>query len=121
MPAWNETDDRKLLLACIKLSNQTPNWDEVGALIGRTGESIRQRYMKLKKEAGEFTATANDDGSAAPPTVATPTPRKRKSKAKSKKAASDEEDDDDEGTPLIKKTKKSQKVIKAEEEEEAEA
>ncbi|KAG9697162.1 hypothetical protein KCU95_g16936, partial [Aureobasidium melanogenum] len=118
MPAWNETDDRKLLLACIKLSNQTPNWDEVGALIGRTGESIRQRYMKLKKEAGEFTAGATDDGSAAPPV--TPAPRKRKAKAKSKKAASDD-DDDDEGTPLTKKTKKSQKVIKAEDEDEEEA
>ena len=110
------------------LKNQTPNWDEVGTLIGRTGESIRyvclytfyslpmltfssQRYMKLKKEAGEFTAGAgSEDGAAAPAAVATPTPRKRKPKAKAKKAES-----------LTKKSKQSKKAVKNEDENEDEA
>jgi hypothetical protein len=120
------------------LKNQTPNWDEVGTLIGRTGESIRyvflsfrysnptltsssQRYMKLKKEAGEFTAASgSEDGAAAPTAAATPTPRKCKPKPKAKKAESDDEDED-EGTPLTKKSKQSKKIVKNEDEDEDEA
>lgn len=140
MAPWNDTEDRQLLLSVISVAQVNPNWEEVSKQMGKTKEAVRyyrphyccdlsltccssQRFAKLKKEAGEITATgsATDDGSAAHSTVATPTPRKRKSKAKAKKAASDEEDDDDEGTPLIKKTKKSQKIVKTEDEDEAEA
>ncbi|KAH0373115.1 hypothetical protein KCU65_g564, partial [Aureobasidium melanogenum] len=124
MAPWNDTEDRQLLLSVISVAQVNPNWEEVSKQMGKTKEAVRQRFAKLKKEAGEITANgaATDDGSAAAPAAATPTPRKRKSKAKSKKAASDD-DDDHEGTPLTKKTKKSQKIIKAEDEdvEEAEA
>ncbi|KAG9651527.1 hypothetical protein KCU64_g8680, partial [Aureobasidium melanogenum] len=123
MAPWNDTEDRQLLLSVISVAQVNPNWEEVSKQMGKTKEAVRQRFAKLKKEAGEITSTGavTDDGSAAPSTVATPTPRKRKTKAKAKKAASYEEDDDDEGTPLTKKTKKSQKIVKAEDEDEDEA
>ncbi|KAK6008621.1 hypothetical protein QM012_000524 [Aureobasidium pullulans] len=114
MAPWNDTEDRQLLLSVISVARVNPNWEEVSKQMGKTKEAVRQRFAKLKKEAGENTAAgaaAGDDDS-----VATPVPRKRKSKAKK-----DEEDDDDEDTPLTKKTKKSQKVIKAEDEDEDEA
>ena len=38
---WTDADDRKLLLSVIGLAQVAPNWDAVGAVLGRTGESVR--------------------------------------------------------------------------------
>jgi hypothetical protein len=126
MPCWTDTDDRKLLLAVIALTHVAPEWEDVGAQMGRTGESVRyastrrapchtltyvcsQRFAKLKKEAGDAsTATA----------VVPATPRKRKpAKAKAKKTAVVEDDgeDDEEPTPLPKKAKKVKAEVDDEE------
>ncbi|CAD0099343.1 unnamed protein product [Aureobasidium mustum] len=118
MAPWNDTEDRQLLLSVISVAQVNPNWEEVSKQMGKTKEAVRQRFAKLKKEAGEITTTAAAEDGASP--VSTPAPRKRKTKAKAKKAASDDEDED-EGTPLTKKSKQPKKIVKTEDEDEDEA
>lgn len=38
---WNDNDDRQLLLAIIQLTGVTPDWKEVGPMLGKTPEAVR--------------------------------------------------------------------------------
>ncbi|THZ20007.1 hypothetical protein D6C91_04897 [Aureobasidium pullulans] len=115
MAPWNDSEDRQLLLSVITLAQVNPNWDDVATQMGKTKEAVRQRFAKLKKEAGDPPAAASAS-TAAP--AAAPTPRKRKPKLKAKKAASaDDDEDEDEGTPITKRPKVKREAQDDEEEE----
>ncbi|THX92029.1 hypothetical protein D6D08_02764 [Aureobasidium pullulans] len=116
MAPWNDSEDRQLLLSVITLAQVNPNWDDVATQMGKTKEAVRQRFAKLKKEAGDPSATAASASTAAP--AAAPTPRKRKPKLKAKKATSaDDDEDEDEGTPITKRPKVKREAQDDEEEE----
>ncbi|KAI5272917.1 hypothetical protein E4T47_03874 [Aureobasidium subglaciale] len=100
MAPWNDTEDRKMLLYIIANANVTSDWDMVATHLNKTKDAVRQRFMKLKKEAGDLAAGSVDakDGGGTAAAAATASTRKRKGKATMLA-----EDDEDDVTPIPKK------------------
>ena len=41
MAPWNDTEDRRLLLAIVQATSPAPNWDEIALKLGKTRETVR--------------------------------------------------------------------------------
>ncbi|KAF1350787.1 hypothetical protein BDV97DRAFT_156325 [Delphinella strobiligena] len=67
---WDAAADRQLLLAIIQTTNPSPSWPVIGRMIGKTAESARQHYAKLKKENASTPNNGTDATNGADDAVA---------------------------------------------------
>ncbi|GAB7343680.1 hypothetical protein MBLNU457_1667t1 [Dothideomycetes sp. NU457] len=103
MASWAAEDDRRLFLAILVGSDiATPKWDNI-KMAGRTKESMRQRFQKLRKMVAD---EAGDDNGAPPQTPAPPKRGRGRPKRKAEdddaekavkreKVAADDDDEDE--------------------------
>ncbi|KAK7902322.1 hypothetical protein LTR67_001967 [Exophiala xenobiotica] len=114
---WTKETEQKLLFAVMTPADIKPDWGSISKAMGPdfTGESCRQKFYKLKKEAEKILGT---DGPGTATTPKTPTakadkttPRKSTGGGKRKKADSV---DDVEETPTKKKKANVKVEVKSE-------